>query len=125
MAYRAMRENFELISPNYYADELKYQEKINASENAGTLSESLKVEAINKSITIDLPKDFEGKSISGEINLVRPSDKSKDVKVPLNASMKGVQQISSNKFVKGLYLLQIQVKCDGKDYFFEQNIFMQ
>ncbi|POY37512.1 hypothetical protein C3K47_07035 [Solitalea longa] len=124
LAYKAMHEKFELITPNYYAEELKYQHKIDGKENVAKLSEQTKVELSAKQVSIDLPKDFDGKKVEGTIALIRPSDESKDLKVALEADNNGVQVINSSSFVKGLYILRIDWKCEGKDYYLEQNIFL-
>ncbi|MCO4291618.1 FixH family protein [Solitalea sp. MAHUQ-68] len=125
LAYLAMREKFELITPNYYAEELKYQHKIDAKANVMNLSEPTTVEVLNKQIVIDLPKDFEGKKSEGTVSLLRPSDESKDLKFTLKTNEEGKQSLSSPKFVKGLYILKMDWKCEGKDYYLEQNVFLK
>ncbi|AFD06481.1 FixH family protein [Solitalea canadensis] len=125
LVYLAMREKFELVTPNYYAEELKYQHKIDAAKNANQLSEMTDIQIVNKSVTINLPKEFDGKVVTGQIYFFRPSDGTKDLKVELKPDDSGKQVITNSSFIKGLYKIKLDWKCDGKDYFLEQNIFFQ
>lgn len=123
LVYMATKEKFELVTPNYYAEELKYQHKIDAAKNVHQLSESTDIQVNHKTVSIDFPKDFDGKTITGHVNFFRPSDGSKDLQIELKPDASGKQVITNDSFVKGLYKIKLDWKCDGKDYFLEQNIF--
>ena len=123
LVYLATKEKFELVTPNYYAEELKYQHKIDAANNAHQLSETTAIQVEKKTVSIDFPKDFDGKTITGHVNFFRPSDGTKDLQLELKPDASGKQVITNDSFVKGLYKIKLDWKCDGKDYFLEQNIF--
>jgi hypothetical protein len=72
----------------------------------------------NKLISIDFPND-QVNNISGEIVFFRPSDKAKDIIVPVLPDASGNQVISSEKLTHGLYRMQISWEFDKVKYYKE------
>ena len=124
MVFMTMNEKVELVSADYYDQEIKFQGKIDAINNTHKLSGPLEFQAKNKIIQIFYPKELIGKGIQGEIKLYRPSDASLDYKTTINVNEKGEQQISSGKFKKGLYKMQMKWVQDKQNYYFEEQVFM-
>jgi nitrogen fixation protein FixH len=125
LAYLAMRENFELVAPDYYAQELKYQHKIDAAQNTEGLQDATQITLDKLSVTIDLPKEFDGKNVSGQVYFFRPSDASKDLRFSISVDRNGQQKFKSDKFIKGLYRIKIDWQNEGKNYFVERSIFLK
>ena len=53
------RYDHDLVTENYYQNELTYQEKINASRNTINLSEDITYEQTADGILIKLPKELQ------------------------------------------------------------------
>jgi nitrogen fixation protein FixH len=116
-------QKVELVSKDYYAQELKFQDKINAINNEKSLNKSI-VHSINGNeivLTIDsalLSKDFDG-----TIVFFRPSDSSKDVKLKMNFN-DYKQTIKSSDLTHGTYKMQLTWACNNTHYFKEEVIFI-
>jgi hypothetical protein len=79
LVFKSSSQKMDLVTTDYYAKELKYQEKIDAMKNVHQLSDTVKYEMNEGKLTIVFPKDFAGKKITGDVLLYCPSDEDKDV----------------------------------------------
>jgi hypothetical protein len=122
MVFMAMQQKIELVSPDYYAKELKFQQEIDAMNNAGLLSANLHVELQSNTVIVSFPQEFKGKEIKGEALMFRPSDSSLDISFPIELNEEGKLILQSNKFKTGLYKLIIKWSFDNKNYQTEHTI---
>ncbi len=121
MVYRSSIEKKDLVSENYYAEELKYQEVIDQSANTASLSSVIKTLAKEGQIQISFPSEFNESTYKGSWKLYCASDRSKDVSG--NCEIAGAKSTISYKVpVKGLFQLQLTWIKDGKKYYFEKNM---
>ena len=77
---------YDLVTEDYYKEELKYQEKIDKLTNSKSLKNNLFIEKLAEGIFIKFPKEFEHKDIQGIVYLYRPSNQSLDREIPLSLS---------------------------------------
>ena len=66
LVYKAVNTKFELVSKEYYKDELRYQDKIDGVSNANKLSNVL-ITQNDSQLTVELPKEMKGFRCDGEI----------------------------------------------------------
>lgn len=109
----------ELVSKDYYAKELAFQEQINAEMNEKTLSQSLTYQVEENCIRLSLPSDMKNASVSGNINFYCPSAAAKDKKIPMKFGEDGVQTVDKKELQKGIYKMQLTWKSKGKSYYKE------
>jgi len=114
-------QKIDLVTDNYYAEELRFQDKINKTERAKALDDPLTWEVNAKGISIHYPKSFSEKNLGGKINLYCPSDDSKDLLFQVN-STNNTQFIPSSKIPDGRYYLQIDWKNGEETYWNEDLI---
>ncbi len=123
MVFRSANQKMDLVTTDYYAKELKYQDDINATENANALSENVRYEIKNNQVLLHFPKDFSGKTITGNAVLYCPSDENKDIKQGFSLQDAPlVLQLTAHS--KGQFELHITWQADGVNYYFEQKIFI-
>ncbi|RYZ29082.1 MAG: hypothetical protein EOO10_07460 [Chitinophagaceae bacterium] len=122
LVYKANRESFDLVTENYYEAELKYQEVIDQKSNASELSAPPSITHSINSVSIQLPREFAGKAVEGEIYLYRPSNASKDIRKSFN-TQDGFYQLLLEKELSGSYDLKLTWKTGGKEFLREQKIF--
>jgi len=120
MVYMAFNQNFDLVTEDYYAQEIKYQQKINDTERAMNLDKDLKIDITGSQLNIVFPNSAESIA-SGTINCFRPSDQTKDFDV-LIAANSNTQSIQLDKFIKGKYVLKMDWIADDKSYYEERTI---
>jgi|APLak6261661892_1056031.scaffolds.fasta_scaffold08701_2 hypothetical protein len=118
----SMSQKIELVSPDYYAKELKYQDKINEMNNANALSEPVTHTINTTGIEIQFPTLFTNKTVKGEIVFFCPSDANKDYKTPLTLNRSGSQTIAKSSLHSGMYKMQLSWTADNKNYFTEETI---
>lgn len=120
MVIMAFNQNFDLVTEDYYAQEIKYQQKIDDTERTMNLDADLKIDISDHQLNIVLPNSAESIT-SGTINCFRPSDETKDFNVKIEAQS-NTQSIPLNQFIKGKYLLKIDWIAGGKSYYEERTI---
>ena len=117
MVFRSYQHTNDLVAEDYYAKEIKFQDVIDKKTRAAALPIDITWESKEGGILITYP-EMES-DISGEILLFRPSDKSKDVIFEVSLNEMGEQYIKEGSFIHGKYLIQIDWKSGGIEYFTE------
>lgn len=125
LVWRTMQEKVELVTKDYYAQELTYQDKIDRIQNAKSLKEQITWELGSQSVKIVFPSEFAGKEISGSVLFFRPSDSAKDISIKLRPDANGIMNIKNSNFIPGVYRMQIEWTVEGKNYFSEAVINMK
>jgi nitrogen fixation protein FixH len=117
MVFRTMHETIDLVSPEYYQDELKFQEQIDRQSQSATLDRQPTIEVNATNVAIRFPEAIAAINTSGTIKFYRPSDSSKDFTTPLQLDASGVQTVAAEKFIKGIYEVQLTWSAGGKNYY--------
>ncbi len=120
----AFGQKVELVTPNYYEKELKYQEEIDARQKTLQLTENVEVKYQSNLLLIQLPKNFSGKELDGIILLYRPDDSSKDLKIDLKSDSTGAQRFDVSRLAKGYWKVKIKWSLDSVSYSDEKSIFI-
>lgn len=122
LVFKASQEKFDLVTPDYYEAELKFQNVIDDKQRVTELSAPPKITHSVNTVRIQLPAEFLNKELKGELYLYRPSDASKDVKKSFTSN-KGFVEIPLEKDLSGAYELKLSWQADGKTFYNEQRIF--
>lgn len=119
MVYKSFNTQFDLVSKNYYNDELRYQDKIEAIKNANKLS-GIAIEQKNNFIEINLPAELNNKNIKSDILFYCATDGSKDYKTSIKNTTQTIVELENlkNKF----YTVKINITADTLQYYFEKKI---
>jgi hypothetical protein len=119
-----MKQNFELVSKDYYAEELRYQDKIDGMNNANKIG-AVSVTERAGGIAIQLPKEVQGLATTGQVHFYCPEDSKKDRKIELAVNDEGLMLIDKAKVTKANYVVKVTWQ-NGKDkYFSEQTLAIQ
>ena len=119
MVILTMRENIDLVTPDYYEHELNYQSRIDAIDRTAALNEPLNWELKENRLYLHVPKELEGKEVSGTICFFRPSDSRLDEDMSIPATRNGSTSISLRLLQKGMYKMQISWQADTVAYYSE------
>jgi len=121
MVYKASTQNSDLVTTDYYAKELKYQDKIEEVKRLSALSAPVEYAIKDNTLTIKFPKDFAGKQLAGEAVLYCPSNEKKDLRKRFTLQDEPLQlEIPAGS--KGLYELHLSWQDGGVTYYFEKKI---
>jgi len=124
MVVLSSQQKVDLVTADYYGEEIRYQERIDESGRASALSAPIQYSIAQGLLTITFPKEFEGKKISGEVQLYCPSDDKKDIHRNIEVS-DNTMKVTLPEINKGAHILKVKWKADGPAYYFEKNIFIQ
>ncbi|MEZ2441665.1 FixH family protein [Chitinophaga sp. RCC_12] len=117
---KSMRTRIDMVTPDYYGEELKYQQVIDGKENAGRLSAPVTISQEDTGVMISLPSELRNKALNGKVTFYRPSDSGKDVLMPLQPDQSGRQLVSRQLFVRGPYKVKIAWTMNNQPYYQEQ-----
>ena len=109
-------KDVDLVTPNYYEKEIKYQEDIDKINNTGRLKEQVVFEVSGSSLNVNFPSPVSSPVIKGEVNFYRPSDSKKDFKVQIETDKDFRQSFDISKIEKGLWKVKVNWNMDGTDY---------
>jgi hypothetical protein len=107
-----------LVSPDYYKEEIAYQEQIDRLANASREPIEFQYKGSIGEVQLSLPATHSG--AKGDVLFFRPSDAGKDTKVRLQPDAQGNQSISVTHLDRGLWKVKIHWAVNGKQYFSEQ-----
>lgn len=110
------QKNSELISDNYYEEELQYQDVIDAKKNADALQDNPTVQLQNNGINIAFPNAFSNHNSKFNFYLFRTDDKNLDVKKDFKLRHDNTFLITKKLLVKGSYTLKLKWNNGDKNY---------
>ncbi len=122
LVFNCMSEKVELESPDYYAKELAYQEKIDAINNANASEETIDHVVNGKQIILRISPGMQSSDLKGQVYFYRPSNSLQDLKFPMQFNAAGEQTINGIELIHGLYKMQLSWTVKGKKYFKEEVI---
>lgn len=124
LVFKTMNEKVELVSSDYYQQELQYQDRIDQQQQSGTLAEQPKVAITGNNVRLQFPETLAKETISGTVKFYRPSDSSKDFSTALKVDSSGTQFFPITNLEKGIYQLQLTWSAEGKNYYNELPIYI-
>jgi len=121
LVYKCVNTKYELVSKEYYKDELRYQDKIDGQANSNLVSD-VKVDQNSSILTISFPKEQKGKKADGELWFYCQTNEDKDRKIPVLIDTAGQQSIDKNTLAKGNFKLKITWTISNKKYYSEKDV---
>ena len=110
--------NYDLVTEEYYKEELAFQEEIDAETNASLLSENIVINRVDEGLLVIFPKNFEFDKIEGTIFVYRPSNKSLDFNISLNKLSSNKILIPENRLIEGRWNISVSWKYETVNYLF-------
>lgn len=124
MAYKSTQNKVELVTPDYYAQELKYQERINQIENSRKLQTPLAWEVNGKQVVLSFPSEA-GENATAKVLFYKANNSTKDVTISAAADADGKCVLASEKLEAGVYQMQIEWQANNTAYYTETTIKLQ
>ena len=121
LVYKSSVQNQDLVVNDYYDQELKYQDKIDAIQRTNSLNSPLQCKVEKNYILINFPSEMGGSHITATILLYSPTDEKKDIQKQLSTSDAVILfPLSGNN--KGFHKLKINWSVNKTSYYSEQQI---
>ncbi len=118
----AFTQDVNLVRDDYYAEELKYETRIEQIKRTKNLANPLKVSVKGKGLKFSYPKNFKVGKIKGDVLLYRPSDRGSDIKFSILLDSLNQQNISTSQMIKGMWKAQVSWSANDTTYFNEEII---
>jgi len=122
LVYRAVTTNFELVDKEYYKNELRYQQVIDASNRTAALSSSILLNQTEQGIILELPTEMKNKNITGELFFYCAYDSRKDRRLVINTGTEAVQIFDKSAVEPGRYTVKINWASEKTNYYSEKTI---
>lgn len=114
----------DLVTDDYYQEELVYQNTIDNRDRAEDLLGDVVIEGAKGKLDIKLPEGMDNKAVKGELFMYRQDDKNKDTKFKFDGT-RTTFSFESERIVTGLWKAKLSWAADGKNYYYENNIMIK
>ncbi len=114
-------QHFDLVSKDYYAQEVAYQGVIDAGKNQANMSAPIALHADAGNVTIELPAEFKEKVVSGSVQFYSPVNSAWDQKVDARFTNNSMT-VPRSKLQNTRYTIKISLDANGKKYYQESEI---
>lgn len=106
----------QLVTEDYYQEEINVDKKYRALQNAQTLGNELSISRTNEGIAIQFPEKMDIHSIKGTIKLYRPSEEKDDQSIPINLKETSNLLIPYTQLKQGKWEISVDFEYEGKNY---------
>lgn len=125
LVYRSVTTSYDLVSKEYYKDELAYQQVIDGTKRAGELSSAVTVAQEDDDIVIRFPDEMKKGSIKGQAWFYYAPDAQRDRKLPLESVGETEFRFGRSVFLPGNYTVKISWENEGVQYYSQLNTIIQ
>jgi len=119
MVVQCMHTKYDLVSKEYYKDELKYQQVIDGESRANQLSSHATVTQTADNIVVQLPGEMQQKTVTGSLLFYSADNAQKDKTIALQLNDQAAQTVDSRTFLPGKYTVKINWESNGATYYSE------
>lgn len=113
----SLRQDMELVSADYYDQEMRFQQRINSVNRTQSLGAKVAITYDAGTIRVSLPVEHGAQHAAGTLDLYRPSNARLDRKLVLNPGLDGRQVLEARNLQPGLWKARVSWTV-GKDSFF-------
>ena len=113
--------NHDLVTEDYYKQELEFQDEINKETNAKSLTNNVQWKKTDQGVIIIFPETLKANSITGKVFLYRPSNKQFDFEIPISVSNHNLL-IPDKRLLDGRWNIKVDWQYNGTDYLFKKDI---
>lgn len=121
LVVNSMRQNFDLVAPDYYQQEIAYQGTIDAGKNQSLLSSPVRISVNDNSAVILFPEEFKGKDIRGTVHFYSPVNAALDREIKIETA-NNYMTIPKGELADTHYIVKINWMSEGKNYYQESKV---
>lgn len=123
----AASQRSDLVCPDYYQQELRYQTRLDALNRTAPFAKLIRVETdpAAEELFLSLPPQLIGPETAGRIEFYRPAAASLDRTVRLQLNPEGAQRLNLSGFEPGLWKVRVFWRTGPEDYLVERNLVLK
>lgn len=120
----AVRNDPELVRPDYYEQEIAYQKQIDRLSRTVAVRGDVSVayESAGQVVALRIPTAHLADKLTGTVRFYRPSNAKLDFDLPLAVDATGAQRIDAAKLQGGLWKVRVSWTSGGQEYFHDQSL---
>lgn len=120
LVYKTFQVDFDLVADDYYAQEIAYQDRIDAQHNLAAQQYEPLVRATDSGVSIEVaPSAMRG---TGKVYFYDPTDKTGDRTFELQLDENGSMLVDYAALGAHRYQVKMSWEANGQQYFFETPI---
>lgn len=126
LVFKSSRQNINLVTENYYQQDLEYNDHVSKVNNANRLAERLDFQYDPKSgiLLLDFPDSLG--TVTGTVHFFRPSDHALDTLITLAPTLDGNRQaVDTRTLFNGLWRVQVEWKADERAFYDEEVLIIE
>ena len=123
MVLKAMNQNQDLVTNEYYEQELLYQQKIDETNRTYKITIPVVVNYKKDTVDVVFSEYFSGNEIKGDVLIYCPDDEKKDMKKEFTLP-KGSFILEVPYHYVGFRHIKINWNANGKSYYKELDLFI-
>ncbi len=120
LVFKAVNTKFELVSKDYYKDELRYQEKLDGAANAA-IAGKINLTQDASTISLQLPASLSAVIADADAWFYCKTNAAKDQRFKIRIE-NGVYIFDKSKFLNDNYELKLQLSAGEKQYYYSEFI---
>ncbi|MCR8668531.1 FixH family protein [Aestuariibaculum sp. M13] len=113
--------NHDLVTEDYYGQELEFQNDLNKENNAKNLAQNITYNISAEGLIINFPSDLDYTKITGKVFLYRPSNKQFDFETPISLSNHNLL-IPDKRLLDGRWNIKVDWKYNENSYLYKKEI---
>ncbi len=111
----------DLVTENYYNQELEFENELHKQRNAQTLEEDITWTRAENGLVINFPESMNPSDIKGKVFLYRPSNKQLDFESAISLSDHNLL-IPDKSLLGGRWNIKVDWQYKGNAYIFKKDI---
>src|ERR1043165_4473851 len=119
LVWKSVHTKFDLVTEDYYAQEISFQQRLDAQNATAGLTQKPVISATPEAIMVFFPQEFTGKAIQADLQLYNPANAALDKTFTNLQATDGKLRIERKNLPAAHYTGKLIWKCDGKSYYQE------
>jgi len=111
----------DLVTEEYYAKEMLYQEEIDAETNTNNLNTKIGSKKVKEGWLVTFPEELDPSKIIGKVFLYRPSNQQLDFDIPMELSSPDLL-IPDKRLLGGRWNITIDWTYESTSYMYKEQI---
>lgn len=120
LVFQSKQQKLDLVVDDYYQQELKFQDQIDASRRAMDAGAMPSVVKENGQQFLEIP-GTSGQPVKGTLLAYCAADKNRDQKMELHETSAGRWQLPLSELAKGMYVFKVHWQVSNQMYYAELN----
>ncbi|MCC6235708.1 MAG: FixH family protein [Verrucomicrobiales bacterium] len=108
----------ELVAPDYYDQEIRYQTRMNAERRTAAIQGDIRVDydASTQTVAVGLPRQHGEAGVEGMVEFYRPSGAAQDRALPLRVQRDGTQIVEARGLTPGPWDIRLRWQSGTEEF---------